>query len=158
MTYHIALQLPPSQNPNLEPSVQELSRDWSDQDSHGFWSAESLLESLALPHTKIWSIQADGHIEWLGIAVIRIAPDSAEVIYIHTLSYERGKGLAKILLDRVFADLTSQFFVSKIFLEVRPSNQAAIKLYQGLGFKELSRRKRYYQNGEDALILEKNLS
>lgn len=43
-----------------------------------------------------------------------------------------------------------------ITLEVRPSNQAARKFYEKLGFKTLGRRKRYYVD-EDALIMTKNL-
>jgi ribosomal-protein-alanine N-acetyltransferase len=44
---------------------------------------------------------------------------------------------------------------SRIFLEVRPSNQAAVGLYQTLGFKTLYRRPRYYASeGEDALVMQ----
>ena len=39
-------------------------------------------------------------------------------------------------------------------LEVRVSNLAAINLYQQMGFAEVGRRKRYYENGEDALMME----
>ncbi len=39
-------------------------------------------------------------------------------------------------------------------LEMRPSNDAAIKLYEKLGFEVEGRRKNYYaNNGEDALIM-----
>ena len=41
-----------------------------------------------------------------------------------------------------------------ITLEVRPSNTAAIKLYENFGLKSVGRRKGYYlDNGEDALIM-----
>ncbi len=44
---------------------------------------------------------------------------------------------------------------SKVLLEVRPSNQAALALYQSLGFEALYRRPRYYDSeGEDALVME----
>ena len=41
-----------------------------------------------------------------------------------------------------------------VALEVRHSNLSAIKLYRQLGFVETGRRKRYYENGEDALLME----
>ncbi|HEY6006742.1 MAG TPA: ribosomal-protein-alanine N-acetyltransferase, partial [Geobacteraceae bacterium] len=41
-----------------------------------------------------------------------------------------------------------------VSLEVRPSNQEAILLYTRLGFTETGRRKRYYQDGEDAILME----
>jgi ribosomal-protein-alanine N-acetyltransferase len=43
-----------------------------------------------------------------------------------------------------------------MFLEVRPSNPNAIKLYQSLGFNEIGRRKDYYparKGREDALVM-----
>jgi ribosomal-protein-alanine N-acetyltransferase len=44
--------------------------------------------------------------------------------------------------------------VKTCFLEVRPSNTAALSLYKKLGFKTIAVRKRYYQdNLEDALVL-----
>lgn len=43
----------------------------------------------------------------------------------------------------------------KIFLEVRESNDAAISMYESLGFDEISRRKDYYKKlTEDAVIME----
>ena len=46
--------------------------------------------------------------------------------------------------------------ITSVFLEVRPSNSAAIALYRKLGFNELGIRKDYYpakEGREDALML-----
>ncbi|RQW76978.1 MAG: ribosomal-protein-alanine N-acetyltransferase, partial [Geobacter sp.] len=43
---------------------------------------------------------------------------------------------------------------SFVSLEVRFSNITAISLYRSLGFTETGRRKSYYENGEDALLME----
>ena len=40
---------------------------------------------------------------------------------------------------------------AKVLLEVRVSNVGALELYRGLGFEEIHRRKRYYDDGEDAI-------
>lgn len=45
-----------------------------------------------------------------------------------------------------------------MFLEVRVSNGPARALYESLGFEDLSRRPSYYVDGEDALVLVKNLT
>jgi [ribosomal protein S18]-alanine N-acetyltransferase len=43
---------------------------------------------------------------------------------------------------------------ARITLEVRPTNEAALRLYESLGFSAAGRRPRYYQdNGEDAVIM-----
>ena len=38
-------------------------------------------------------------------------------------------------------------------LEVRASNQPAMRLYASLGFEHVGLRKKYYQDGEDAVLM-----
>ena len=65
----------------------------------------------------------------------------------------RGKGLGRRLLNHLLLEAESRE-AEKIFLEVRPSNWAAIGLYERLGFKVLYRRLGYYTpEGEDALVM-----
>jgi ribosomal-protein-alanine N-acetyltransferase len=40
-----------------------------------------------------------------------------------------------------------------LFLEVRESNEAALKLYRKLGFGEIGRREKYYENPEETAIV-----
>ena len=47
--------------------------------------------------------------------------------------------------------------VNKIFLEVRESNMSAINLYKKKGFNKISERKKYYSDGEDAIIMQKEI-
>ena len=54
---------------------------------------------------------------------------------------------------RVLLDQAKSACASKIFLEVRESNQPARRLYEKHGFREIGRRRRYYQNPlEDAIL------
>ncbi|MBE9135796.1 GNAT family N-acetyltransferase [Nodosilinea sp. LEGE 07088] len=46
--------------------------------------------------------------------------------------------------------------LTRATLEVRPSNSRALALYESFGFETLGRRRRYYADGEDALILWQN--
>lgn len=64
-------------------------------------------------------------------------------------AYQR-QGFGQLLLDSVVADLKD---VKKITLEVRASNEKAIRFYQKNGFVCVGKRKAYYQNQEDALLL-----
>lgn len=64
----------------------------------------------------------------------------------------RGAGLGPMLLEEVLRRLRERD-VTKVFLEVRESNTTAQRLYQRFGFREMGRRRRYYERPrEDALV------
>jgi ribosomal-protein-alanine N-acetyltransferase len=49
--------------------------------------------------------------------------------------------------------------IELVFLEVRPTNGDAVRLYESLGFRVIGRRKGYYfDTGEDALVMEATLA
>ncbi len=79
--------------------------------------------------------------------------DEGHILNVAVAPACRGTGVGRLLVQRVLDDCCASggAFVS---LEVRVSNVAAISLYQQLGFIEVGRRKRYYENGEDALMME----
>ena len=65
----------------------------------------------------------------------------------------RGRGLGTLLLEAVIAE-AADLGATVLTLEVRESNQPALKLYQGAGFKQEGVRKNYYTKPvEDALML-----
>jgi ribosomal-protein-alanine N-acetyltransferase len=64
----------------------------------------------------------------------------------------RREGIATALVTALLERLPGPD--EQITLEVRPSNEGGIRLYEGFGFKAAGVRRRYYQdNGEDALIM-----
>ena len=64
----------------------------------------------------------------------------------------RGRGIARILMAEVL-DRARLSRSEEVYLEVRPSNTAARQLYESLGFRQVERRRDYYSDGEDALVL-----
>ncbi|MCD6156152.1 MAG: ribosomal protein S18-alanine N-acetyltransferase [Candidatus Atribacteria bacterium] len=68
----------------------------------------------------------------------------------------RGKGYGKRLLHYAF-DFAKNKGCKEILLEVRTSNKVAQALYRKLGFSQIGLRKSYYSDGEDALVMKKNL-
>jgi ribosomal-protein-alanine N-acetyltransferase len=79
----------------------------------------------------------------------RTAPDELEILNVAVAPQRRRSGVAKALLQTLF---TSHEGV--IFLEVRESNVTARRLYESLGFKDLSRRPGYYENPcEPAIVM-----
>jgi len=69
----------------------------------------------------------------------------------------RRQGIARSLLRTVLDDARSRRF-KVVVLEVRPSNQHAVSLYESFGFRVVGRRRGYYYDtGEDALVMEVGL-
>lgn len=79
--------------------------------------------------------------------------DEAELANLAVAPAERGKGLGRLLLDAMLVD-ARQRGIADVYLEVRRSNVAAMKLYRSRGFEQVGMRKGYYRTPvEDALIL-----
>jgi len=69
----------------------------------------------------------------------------------------RRTGIGTLLMDSVLAYL-SERHVGVVSLEVRPSNAPAVAFYRKFSFVESGRKRRYYPDGEDALVMTKRLS
>ena len=82
--------------------------------------------------------------------------EDAEIPRIAVSKEYRGKGYGGILIERFF-EIVMAKGARRIFLEVRVSNAPALGLYQSRGFEKLRIRKRYYEDGEDAMELKKEL-
>lgn len=93
--------------------------------------------------------------EIVGYAVMSVAAGEAHILNICIHPEFQGRGLAKPLLQRMLS-LAGQHHANDLFLEVRVSNSAALKLYDTFGFNEIGIRQGYYPaNGgrEDAVLL-----
>ena len=64
----------------------------------------------------------------------------------------RGEGIGAELLERALSVLVGKG-VSRVKLEVRAGNDGAIHLYRGFGFAHHHTVPRYYDDGEDALVM-----
>jgi len=62
----------------------------------------------------------------------------------------RRRGIATKLMEEVMGQGRDEYSAAECYLEVRVSNEPAIGLYEGLGFKKVKRNSRYYMDGEDA--------
>lgn len=83
--------------------------------------------------------------------------DEMEILHLVVHPTARRRGLGGALLDRLLTEGRAQG-VCAVHLEVRVSNQPALELYRSRGFREEGRRRAYYGDGEDALILSAPLS
>ncbi|WP_396587582.1 ribosomal protein S18-alanine N-acetyltransferase [Bermanella sp. R86510] len=90
-----------------------------------------------------------------GYGIVSYVVGEAELLNICIASGARGQGHAQTLLEHL-VEHAQQHDNHEMFLEVRPSNQAAIHIYEKQGFHEIGRRKNYYptKSGyEDALLM-----
>ncbi len=89
----------------------------------------------------------------LGYAGLLAMMDEGYITNVAVFPEYRRRGIAAKIIE-VFMNFASANKLAFLTLEVRPSNTAAIALYQGFGFEEVGRRKNYYDlPKEDALIL-----
>ena len=88
-----------------------------------------------------------------GYAGLMVMADEGYITNVAVFPEQRRRGIAGQLIE-VFCDFARGNHLAFLTLEVRPSNAAAISLYEGFGFQEAGRRKNYYDlPKEDALIL-----
>ncbi|MCS7112141.1 MAG: GNAT family N-acetyltransferase [Ignisphaera sp.] len=69
----------------------------------------------------------------------------------------RRKGIATYMLLTLLNSLKTVYGAEEAFLEVRVSNEPAVKLYEKLGFTIVKKLTKYYLDGEDALLMAKAL-
>ena len=88
-------------------------------------------------------------------AVVSVAVGECHILNICVANALRGRGIARELL-RHMLDEARDYGAQEAFLEVRPSNPVAIRLYETFGFRQIGRRKNYYpadDGREDAIVM-----
>jgi ribosomal-protein-alanine N-acetyltransferase len=81
----------------------------------------------------------------------------AHVVSIAVRDAYRRRGIASELMQTAMENGVKTYNVTECYLEVRVSNEPAINLYEKLGFTNVNRKRGYYMDGEDALVMAKAL-
>ena len=116
------------------------------------WSADHFIDELHSPHSfPLAAVGGDGSV--VGFICPFLILDEGHILDVVVGSPHRGGGIGRLLVVTALCMLRERGAV-RVSLEVRISNAAAITLYRQLGFVEAGRRKRYYENGEDALLMD----
>ena len=114
------------------------------------WGVSAITLMLGLPgHFGLLAVRQDAP---LGFALGRVQADQAEILTIAVRPGARGQGVGRALLHGLLAEAAKRGAL-ELFLEVAEPNAAARALYAGAGAKEVGRRRRYYADGADALVL-----
>lgn len=85
----------------------------------------------------------------VAFVIYTVLYDNIEIIDVFVLNEYRKQGIATSLLNKIINDNTNK----NITLEVNINNKQAIKLYEKLGFKKISVRKKYYDGVDGILML-----
>ena len=96
----------------------------------------------------------------VGYGVMSTGAGEAHVLNLCIAEAWRNRGLGAQLLAHLL-EFARAVGVSDAFLEVRPSNTSAIRLYQSAGFSQIGVRRGYYQSvggREDAVVLRRTLA
>ncbi len=119
------------------------------------WSRQALKEELTNPAACFLVGEEAG--EMLGYAGMHCAAGECYVDNVAVFPEARRQGVGRKLMEALLQAAAARGgeFLS---LEVRPSNLEALALYRGLGFREVGRRRRFYDDPvEDGLLLTKDL-
>jgi len=93
--------------------------------------------------------------ELVGYFVMLIGPGEAHLLNLSVAGARQRRGHGSALLREVLG-IAHERGAARVFLEVRPSNIAARKLYEGFGFRAVGLRGAYYpahRGREDALVM-----
>ena len=115
------------------------------------WGADAMALQLALPGVAAL-LDPRG-----GMVMLRVAADEAEILTLAVHPGQRRQGIARKLLTEAAA-LAAAHGATALFLEVALRNAGARALYEAAGFTQVGRRRRYYADGDDALVMRRSLS
>ncbi|MCW2565813.1 MAG: ribosomal-protein-alanine acetyltransferase [Mycobacterium sp.] len=119
------------------------------------WPARAFLAELEAKHNHYVAARADDKLVGYG-GIARLGRKKPYEYEIHTIGVDaayQGKGIGRQLLTALLEYANG----GTIFLEVRTDNDAAISLYESVGFVRVGMRRRYYRaSGADAYTMRRD--
>jgi ribosomal-protein-alanine N-acetyltransferase len=118
------------------------------------WTSAQFETELGTPHSRFLVLTDDETDEFiLGYVIYWVQVEGVSLLNVAVHPEWRGLGNAERLM-RAMINETVRDEIPRIILEVRASNAGAIRLYHSLGFIQTHERKKFYQDGETALVME----
>ncbi|EXI82250.1 MAG: ribosomal-protein-alanine N-acetyltransferase [Candidatus Accumulibacter appositus] len=117
------------------------------------WTRGNFVDSIAAGYS-VWGCRVAG--ELIGYFVVMVAVDEAHLLNLSVDGKRQGMGFGARLLRHAMRS-ARQAGAMVLLLEVRPSNDRAMALYQHFGFQQIGLRRDYYAAAagrEDALVLQ----
>ena len=124
-----------------------------ESESGGAWNENHFVDSIIAGY-PFFTLSSMGQI--IGYYVFSFFKDESHLLNLAVKQDHQGQGFGKMLIEH-FLQEVKKIGVKNVYLEVRCSNQKAIKLYEKYNFKRIGTRKNYYRKDkknpkEDGLI------
>ena len=123
-----------------------------DSDSIRLWSQNQWESEFRKKGVKIFALLLTNKI--IGVCALQVIIDEAQINYFSINQKFRRKGYGRYLMSNLI-NQCEELNLKKILLEVSENNFVAQKFYSNFEFLNVGRRKKYYQDGSDALLKEK---
>jgi [ribosomal protein S18]-alanine N-acetyltransferase len=120
------------------------------------WDTAAMHNLLGHPGSTAFLAKVGSPAETVGFVLGQLAADEAEILSLGVRADRQRHGVGRRLVEAL-GRAAKKAEARRLFLEVGAGNLAAFGLYRALGFKEVGRRKGYYERAgapaEDALTL-----
>ena len=120
-------------------------------DFDNFWSYNILKQELENGKSKYFVAKQENEI--VGFAGILLIIDQVNIMNIVVKKDKRNFGIGSLLLEEIIR-YSKIHNATSITLEVNEKNIPAIKLYEKYGFKQVGLRKKYYNNEDNAILMD----
>lgn len=145
----------PKEFPMEDPTLYQLAEIEQICFGADAWSKDMLFSSICQPCTYVWAAKDMQMSKIVAYAVLYLAGGEGDIANIAVLPPYRKTGIGGALLDTLLEQARMEQ-ADTVYLEVRQSNDPAIRLYMSRGFQKIGKRKNYYKNPrEDALLMAK---
>jgi ribosomal-protein-alanine N-acetyltransferase len=148
-------QLRPMLRPMLDSDVEAVMVIEEQVYPHG-WTAGIFHDCLRV-HYSCWVMEQAGQL--IGYGILSAGGGEAHILNIAISPDCQGKGLGRQLMQFLL-EAARHHGADTAFLEVRPSNRIALRLYDTMGFNQVGLRRGYYPSDkgrEDAIIMARSL-
>lgn len=104
-----------------------------------------------------WVMEREGNL--IGHGILNVAAGECHLLNVCVRAEYQRSGLGRRMVEHLLLQAAKRE-AERVYLEVRPSNLIAYKLYMSMGFNQVGVKKGYYpaeQGREDALVLTRDL-
>ena len=154
--------------PRHLPIPEFVLRPMRDEDLPSVWAAEQASYAFPWSEAVFRDCLRAGYVcrvaeldhQLVGYGILSVGAGEAHILNICVRPEYRCRGFGRRLVTGLF-DLARAHGATDLFLEVRPSNASAIRLYQSLGLSQVGLRRGYYQaehGREDAIVMRLRLA